>query len=77
MKKSVKISVPREVLLVEIERRCLDPQCGERVRLGLTKVEARAYRGFSCERCQRWHDDRLTRNDIPDWWEEMEGMRDE
>ena len=71
MKKSVKISVRREVLLVEIERRCLDPQCGEKARLGLTKAEARAYRGFSCERCKRWHDDQLTRNDIPEWWEEL------
>ncbi|HMF55125.1 MAG TPA: hypothetical protein VK619_02085 [Pyrinomonadaceae bacterium] len=71
MKKSVKISVSREVLLVEIERHCPDPQCGARTRLGLTKMDARAYRGFACERCHRRHDDRLTRKDIPDWWEEM------
>ena len=77
MKGSVKITISREVLLVEIERRCLDPQCGERTRLGLTKAEARAYRGFACERCGRWNDDELTQNDIPEWWEEIEGMRAE
>lgn len=71
MRRSVKISTSREVLLVEIERRCPDPQCGERTRLGLTKAEARAYRGFSCERCGRWNDDELTQKDIPEWWEEM------
>lgn len=75
MKGSVKISISREVLLVEIERRCLYTQCGERTRLGLTKAEARAYRGFSCERCGRWTDDELTQKDIPEWWEEIEGMR--
>jgi len=72
MSKSVKISARREVLLVDIERRCQDRFCGAKTRLGLTKAEARAYRGFACGRCQRWHNDQLTRNDIPDWWEEME-----
>ncbi len=77
MRRSVKISTPREVLLVEIERRCLDPQCGERTRLGLTKVEARAYRGFSCERCGSWNDDELTQKDIPEWWEEIKTVTSE
>ena len=62
---------PREVLLVEIERHCFDPRCGARVRIGLTKEDARAYRGFECGRCERWHEDVLTERDVPDWWEEL------
>jgi hypothetical protein len=62
---------PREVLLVEVDRRCAAPACGARVRLPLTKEEARAYTGFECERCERWHDDVLSERDIPDWWEEL------
>lgn len=74
------ISFRREVLLVEIERRCADAQCNARTRAGLTKEDARSYRGFSCERCERWHDDVLTERDIPEWWEELtvtglEGVR--
>lgn len=74
------IAIRRDLLLVEIERRCQDAQCGARARIGLTKEEARAYRGFECERCERWHDDALTERDIPDWWEELaitalEGIR--
>ena len=74
------ITVRRDLLLVEVERRCQDAQCGARTRIGLTKEEARAYRGFECERCERWHDDALTERDIPDWWEELtitalEGIR--
>ena len=67
----MKLRFPREVLLVEIERRCGDPSCNARVFLGLTKDEARAYTGFVCERCERWTDDALTERDIPDWWEEL------
>jgi hypothetical protein len=66
-----RIVFPREVLLVEVERRCVDPACGARVRLALTKEEARAYTGFECERCERRHDDALSERDIPDWWEEL------
>lgn len=65
------IFIRREVLLVEIERRCPDPSCNKRMRIGLTKDEARAYCGFECEHCkQRW-DDSLTERDVPDWWEEL------
>ncbi|MDX6694150.1 MAG: hypothetical protein QOF02_1753 [Blastocatellia bacterium] len=79
MKRS--IIIPREVLLVEIERRCaLDKECNARNRLGLTKEEARAYCGFTCERCERWNDDVLAEKDAPEWWEELavtglEGLR--
>ena len=66
-----KIVIPRDVLLVEIERRCMDADCNAKTRIGLTRQEARAYSGFECERCkQRW-DDLLTERDIPDWWEEL------
>lgn len=65
------IVVPREVLLMEIERRCAVPECNYRTRIGLTKEEARAYRGFECERCKQWNDDVLTERDVPDWWEEL------
>lgn len=62
---------PREVLLVEIERRCGEPVCGARVKLSLTKAQARAYTGFECERCGRWYADALSELDIPEWWEEL------
>jgi hypothetical protein len=66
-----RIVFPRTVLLVEIERRCSDPACNARVRVGLTKDEARAYTGFVCERCDQWTEDLLDERDIPDWWEEL------
>jgi hypothetical protein len=66
-----KIIVPREVLLVEIERYCTAPECNARTRIGLTKEEARAYCGFECERCKLWNDDLLTERDVPEWWEEL------
>jgi hypothetical protein len=70
MKRS--IIIPREVLLVEIERRCVvDEECNARTRIGLTKEEARAYCGFTCERCERWNEDILTERDVPEWWEEL------
>lgn len=62
---------PREVLLVEVERRCGEPVCGARLRLSLTKAQARAYTGFECERCGRWYADALHEQDIPEWWEEL------
>jgi hypothetical protein len=66
------IVIPREVLLVEIERRCgVDAECNARTRIGLTKEEARAYCGFTCERCERWNEDVLTERDVPEWWEEL------
>lgn len=62
---------PREVLLVEVGRRCGEPVCGARVRLSLTKAQARTYTGFECERCGRWYADALYEQDIPEWWEEL------
>jgi hypothetical protein len=66
-----RIVIPREVLLVEIERRCPDAVCNARTRIGLTKEEAHAYCGFECERCGRTWDDALTERDVPEWWEEL------
>jgi phage FluMu protein Com len=63
-----RIVTPREVLLIEIERRCSDADCNARNRIGLTKEEAQAYLGFECERCERWNSDALTEKDVPDWW---------
>ena len=65
------IVIPRDVLLVEIERRCRDAQCNARTRIGLTKDEARVYEGFECERCGQSWDDLLTERDVPEWWEEL------
>ena len=64
-----RIALPREVLLVEIERRCR--LCQARSRTGLTKADARAYTGFACERCDAWNEDALAERDIPEWWEEL------
>jgi phage FluMu protein Com len=74
------IIFPREVLLVEVERRCGDPACNARARVALTKAEARAYTGFECPRCERWNADALAERDVPEWWEELkitslEGLR--
>ena len=66
-----RIIIPREVLLIEIERRCRDAACNARARVGLTKEDARAYCGFECERCEQFWDDALTERDAPDWWEEL------
>jgi hypothetical protein len=63
-----RIFTPREVLLIEIERRCSDAECNARNRIGVTKEEAQAYLGFECERCERWNSDVLTEKDVPDWW---------
>ena len=77
---SKRIVIPRELLLVEVERWCSDHACNARTRLSLTKAEARAYTGFECSRCERWNEDALTERDIPEWWEELkvaslEGLR--
>lgn len=69
MKTKSRIALQRELLLIEIERRC--PACGARVALGLTKEEARAYHEFQCERCETKTDDHLTERDVPEWWDEM------
>jgi hypothetical protein len=66
-----RIIFPREVLLIEVERRCGEPLCGARMRVSLTKAQARAYTGFECGRCGRWYADALSERDIPEWWEEL------
>ena len=66
-----RISISARVLLVEIERRCSDPLCNAKARVGLTKDEARLYCGFECEQCKRWNSDSLNERDAPDWWEEL------
>jgi hypothetical protein len=66
-----RISISGRVLLIEIERRCADPLCNAKARVGLTKDEARRYCGFECEQCQRWNGDALSERDVPDWWEEL------
>ena len=71
MNKWKSIIIPRDLLLVEIERRCPDVECNARTRMGLTKEEARTYCGFECERCGRSWDDVLTERDVPEWWEEL------
>lgn len=68
------IIIPREVLLVEIERRCAFADCDTRVMIGLTKDEASDYVGFECQHCQRWNDDRLKQKDVPDWWQEIHAL---
>ena len=65
------IVIERQVLLFEIERRCSFPECNQRVFVGLTKQEAFDYTGFECALCERWNDDSLTPNDVPDWWDEI------
>ena len=67
----MRIRARRELLLVEVERRCREPGCGARTRVPLTKEEARSYTGFECERCGRKNPDALTERDIPEWWEEL------
>jgi hypothetical protein len=71
MATSKPLIIPREVLLVEIDRRCSFADCDNRVGIGLTKQEAADYLGFECEHCKRWNDDKLSQRDIPDWWAEV------
>jgi hypothetical protein len=72
MSDSKVIVIPREVLLIEIDRRCTFPDCRNRVFIGLTKHEASNYNGFECENCQRWNEDHLAEKDVPDWWSEIQ-----
>ena len=60
--------IPREILLVEIDRRCFFPDCNARTLVGLTKEEAGDYCGFECPVCKRWNDDSLSNKDVPDEW---------
>lgn len=68
------IIIPREVLLVEIDRRCAFADCDTRVMIGLTKDEASDYVGFECHHCKRWNDDQLKQKDVPDWWQEIHAL---
>ena len=63
--------MPRQLLLVEVERHCRDAGCRARNAVGLTKEEARVYTSFTCERCEREWPDALDERDIPEWWEEL------
>jgi hypothetical protein len=65
------ITIQREVLLFEIERRCAFQECNARNFLGLTKQEALAYNGYDCSECERWNEDSLKQTDVPDWWDEI------
>jgi hypothetical protein len=63
------VFIPREILLVEIDRRCFFPDCKARTLVGLTKQEASDYRGFECRVCKRWNDDNLSDKDVPNEWD--------
>jgi hypothetical protein len=65
------INLHRQVLLFGIERRCKFAECEDRLFTSLTKQKAFDYVGFECTDCERWDDDWLSTNDIPDWWEEF------
>ncbi len=65
--------IPREILLVEIDRRCFFPDCNAKTLIGLTKQEASDYRGFDCSACKRWNDDNLSHKDVPDEWNAIVG----
>ena len=62
------LNFPREVLLIEIERYCSFPDCKARNQVGLTKEEAIEYRGFDCSKCQRWNEDTITIDALPESW---------
>jgi hypothetical protein len=59
---------PREVLVIEIDRRCAADECRARNQISLTKPNAIQYRGFNCSECETWNDDRLTQSEMPDSW---------
>ena len=63
-------SFPREVLVIEIDRRCAEGECRARNQISLTKAEAIRYRGFHCSECERWNDDRLSQSELPASWHE-------
>ena len=67
-KQSSRFHFPREVLVIEIERRCIFVDCHGRNQIGLTKAEAIEYRGFHCSHCERWNDDQLKQSEVPDSW---------
>ena len=59
---------PRDVLVIEIERRCAAGECRAKNQISLTKAEAIRYRGFNCSECESWNDDRLNQAEMPDSW---------
>jgi len=71
-----RVTIQRQILLFEIERRCSFVDCNARHFIGLTKDEALRYDGFDCTECERWNSDRLNRTDIPDWWDEIRSSRE-
>ncbi|MGQ0762719.1 MAG: hypothetical protein ACT4OT_12005 [Acidobacteriota bacterium] len=71
-----RFNFPREVLLVEIERYCSFRDCAGRNHIGLTKAEAIEYRGFECRKCQRWNDDTIGIDAVPDSWADAIPLND-
>ena len=67
-KQSSRFHFPREVLLIEIERRCIFVDCDGRNQIGLTKAGAIEYRGFDCAKCERWNDDAVEAVELPESW---------
>jgi hypothetical protein len=59
---------PREVLVIEIDRRCAADECRARNQISLTRTGAIEYRGFNCSECERWNDDRLNQLEMPESW---------
>ena len=74
--KSMPLNFPREVLLVEIERYCSFRDCAARNQIGLTKAEAIEYRGFDCRKCQRWNDDTIGIDAVPESWADAFPLND-
>jgi hypothetical protein len=66
----IRLVFPREVILVEIERRCQSPGCDSKNQIALTKTDAPLYFGFECKNCGTWNSDTLSERDAPEWWSE-------
>ena len=69
-KEKTEFHFPREVLVVEIDRRCAADECRARNQISLTRTEAIEYRGFNCSECERWNFDRLNQSEMPESWQE-------
>ena len=67
-KEKARFQFPREVLVIEIERRCAGDECRAKNQISLTKAEAIRYRGFLCSVCESWNDDRLSPTEMPESW---------
>ncbi len=67
-KEKTEFYFPRDVLVIEIDRRCVAEECGARNHISLTRTEAIEYRGFNCAECERWNDDRLSESELPESW---------